>query len=387
MTGSARRSYLLVLAGAVCCYAALGAIVRIIPGYVGSTLGESAIAVGLAVGAPAITAVFARPGGGRLADRRGPRLIVAAGALVAAIGAVPMFVESYPAFVLSRLAVGVGEGAMMSASVLWLLRLAPRDRQGRTLGHIGLANYAGLTLGPLLADALGGPARVQRVFAAAAVLPLLGLLAIGAASPGREPEAREGERRSLWAIVLLILGPGLGLLLVNVGYAALLTFGPKVIGGAAVAVLPVYAVTVIAVRTLGGSLPDRLGAGRLLALSAPTAAAGLVMAAFLPPALALAGVAILGVGQALAVPSLGLLAIEPVTPEQQGVASGVFFAWFDAGVGLGAPFAGAVAAVTEPSGALAAAAAAVALAPFASRIRLRGARFDIRRTTREASEQ
>src|SRR6476646_3374817 len=128
MTGTARRSYFLVLAGAVCCYAALGAIVRIIPGYVGSTLGQSAVAIGLAVGAPAITAIFARPGGGRLADRRGPRLVVVAGALVAAAGALPMFVGSYPAFVLSRLVVGVGEGAMMSASVLWPLRLAPSDR-------------------------------------------------------------------------------------------------------------------------------------------------------------------------------------------------------------------------------------------------------------------
>src|SRR5262249_21098721 len=117
------------------------------------------------------------------------------------------------------------------------------------------------------------------------------------------------------------------------------------------------------------------------------AAAGLVMAAFLPPAAALAGVAILGVGQALAVPSLGLLTIEPVTPEQQGIASGVFFAWFDAGVGLGAPFAGAVAAATEPAGALAAAAAAVALAPLAARLSLHGARFDIPRTARQASSR
>src|SRR5262249_13097128 len=118
MAAQARRSYLLVLAGAVCCYAALGAVVRIIPGYVGTTLGLSAVAVGFAVGAPALTAVVARPGGGRLADRRGPRGVVVGGAIVAALGALPMFVESYPAFVVSRLAVGVGEGAMMSASVL-----------------------------------------------------------------------------------------------------------------------------------------------------------------------------------------------------------------------------------------------------------------------------
>jgi MFS family permease len=363
VTTSTRTSYLLVLAAAVCCYAALGAVVRIIPSYVGSTLGRSAVAVGLAVGAPALTAVVTRPIGGRLGDRLGPRPIVIGGAVVTAVGALPMFVESYPVFLCSRLLVGVGEGAMMSASVLWLLRLAPADRRGRTLGHIGLANYAGLTLGPLVADAVKS---VDAVFVAAAVLPLVGLLASSSARSGRAPEQHPAERRSTGQILLVLLGPGIGLLLVNVGYAALLTFGPAAIGAAAVAVLPIYAVTVIVVRTIWGSLPDRLGGARMLTIAAPTAAAGLVMAALLAPAAALAGVAVLGIGQALAVPALGLLAIGRVPEDQHGVASGVFFSWFDAGVGLGAPFAGLVAGLTDASGALVAAAVAVLLAPLAA---------------------
>jgi hypothetical protein len=38
---------------------------------------------------------------------------------------------------------------MVSAAVLWLLVLAGPPRRGMALGHIGLANYAGLTVGPL----------------------------------------------------------------------------------------------------------------------------------------------------------------------------------------------------------------------------------------------
>src|SRR5947209_13982812 len=116
-----RASYLVVLAAAVCCYAALGLVVRIVPGYVGSALGASSFAVGLAIGAPAITAVFARPIGGRLADAFGTRVVVVAGAVVMVIGALPMFAERYGWLFASRLLVGLGEGAMMSASVLWLL--------------------------------------------------------------------------------------------------------------------------------------------------------------------------------------------------------------------------------------------------------------------------
>jgi MFS family permease len=336
-------------------------VIRVVPHYVGDDLRGSALAVGLAVGAPALTAVVARPLGGHLADDRGPRLVVVLGAAAMVAGALPMLDERYPAFVASRLLVGIGEGAMMSAAVLWLLRLAGPERRGRALGHIGLANYAGLTVGPLLADLLDGDGHPTRVFVAAALLPL-GCAAVAPfAQPSRPPRDRT-EPPPLAATARLVLRPGVGLLLVNVGYAALLSFGAVAIGSAAVAVLPVYAVTVILVRTLGGSLPDRLGGARTLAVAAPVAAVGLVAAAFLPTWPALAGVAVLGVGQALAVPALGLLALANVPEERHGTASGVFFAWFDGGVALGGPFAGGVAALAGPGGALAASAAAVALA-------------------------
>jgi hypothetical protein len=66
------------------------------------------------------------------------------------------------------------------------------------------------------------------------------------------------------------------------------------------------------------------------------------------------------------VPALGLLALARLPAEQQGAAAGAFFAWFDAGVGLGGLFAGAAAHVTDPPGALVAAAVAVAIVPLVS---------------------
>src|SRR3954449_312096 len=119
------RAYLLVLVAAALCYAALGAVLRILPDHVGGDLGVSPAAVGLAVGAPALTAIVARPAGGRLADRIGPRPLVLGGALVMALAVVPALGRgSLVALDVSRLLVGIGEGAMMAAAVLWLLRLA-----------------------------------------------------------------------------------------------------------------------------------------------------------------------------------------------------------------------------------------------------------------------
>jgi MFS family permease len=279
----------------------------------------------------------------------------------------PMFVERLAPFVASRLLVGAGEGAMMSAAVLWLLRLAGPERRGRALGHIGLANYAGLTAGPLLADAVGGAAHPARIFAAATVLPLVPLALTRRADAGPAPEAQEqSQGRPFRLLLRMILKPGIGLLLVNVGYATLLAFGAEAIGRGAVFVLPAYALTVIVARTLGAGIPDRFGGRTSLTFAAPTAAAGLLVAAFAPfTPLALAGVVVLGIGQGFAVPALGLLALEPVPPVQQGAASGLFFAWFDAGVAVGGTLSGVAAAVAGPEVAMAVASGAVALATAA----------------------
>jgi hypothetical protein len=41
------------------------------------------------------------------------------------------------------------------------------------MGHVGLANYAGLTVGPLLAQALSGEEHPSRVWVTAVILPLV----------------------------------------------------------------------------------------------------------------------------------------------------------------------------------------------------------------------
>ena len=328
-----RASYFAVLAAAVACYAALGAVLAILPDLV-----DDRAALGLAVGAPALAAVFTRPAGGRLADRIGPAPVVTAGAIVMAIGIAPAWVDGYGSLLASRLLIGAGEGAMMSAAVLWLLRLAGPERRGQALGHIGLANYAGLTAGPLLASALGH-AR-DPVFAAAALLPLVGV-ALASRPSARPPSARAPAQAT--GVFRATLGPGISLALVNCGYVALLAFGAQVTGSRLI--VPVFAAGVILARTAGASIPDRLGARPTVLVSTAVAGAGLLAVS---AGAGLAGTALLAAGQGLAVPALGLLALSRVAPERHGAAAGLFFAYFDAGVGGGGPLVGLVARAASP---------------------------------------
>ena len=390
MTVSTHPRYLIVFSTAVLCYAALGAVLGILPDYVHS-LGGGAVLVGFAVGAPALTGAAGRPFGGRLADNRGPARIVIAGAIVMAVGTIPAFVHSLGLLIVSRLAVGAGEAMMMAATVLWLLRLAGPERRGRAMGHVGLANYAGLTVGPLLAQALSGQQHPSRVWIAAAILPLVAAAsaAVLGRSPDRgvapEPAAQESEpdRAEQRSTLRATLRPGLGLMLVNFGYVAVLSFGAAAATeqgtGIASLVIPMFGVGVIASRTILAGIPDRFGAPPTLAVAVTIESAGLAgMAATTSTPVALVSLAVMAVGQGLAVPSLGMLALQSVPPSRHGRTAGAFFAYFDAGVGLGGPVVGLAAHAADPTGGLFAAAGAVlATAPVAllarpSRRRSRG---------------
>ena len=60
----------------------------------------------------------------------------------------------------------------------------------------------------------------------------------------------------------------------------------------------------------------------------------------------------MGAAFSLLYPSLSLIVVERIPETRRGAALGTFTAFFDAGVGLGAPLAGAAAALTELRGRL-----------------------------------
>ena len=168
-------------------------------------------------------------------------------------------------------------------------------------------------------------------------------------------------------------------MLVNFGYVAVLSFGAAAATeqgtGIASLVIPVFGIGVILSRTILAGIPDRFGAPRTLVAAVTIESAGLAgMAATTSTPVALVSLAVMAVGQGLAVPSLGMLALQSVPPSRHGRTAGAFFAYFDAGVGLGGPAVGLAAHAADPTGGLFAAAGAVlATAPVALLARARAA--------------
>ena len=95
---------------------------------------------------------------------------------------------------------------------------------------------------------------------------------------------------------------------------------------------------VVLTRLIGGDLPDRVGAARVAIAAALVEAVGLLTIAFahsLP--VALVGAMAMGAAFSLLYPSLMLIVVNRVSETRRGAALGTFTAFFDAGVGIGAP--------------------------------------------------
>jgi predicted MFS family arabinose efflux permease len=171
--------------------------------------------------------------------------------------------------------------------------------------------------------------------------------------------------------------PGFAIALASFGYAAVATFivlhlEARGVGHGAT-VFGAFAAMIVLTRLVIGDLPDRVGATPVAVAATLGEAVGLVLIAVahsLPVAL-LGGLA-MGAAFSLLNPSLMLIALGRVSESARGAAMGTYTAFFDAGVGLGAPLAGLVAALSDYEGAFffaAAVSACSALLILASRHR------------------
>jgi MFS family permease len=335
---------------ALMAFLAIGAALPVLPTYVKGPLHSTDLAVGIVVGAFAVTSVFCRPLAGRQADQRGRKLVLIAGALAMTVGGLLYLVsDSVVTLVLARLVVGIGEGSLYTAGATWAVDLAPEDQRGLALGLFGLAVWGGLSLGPVAGELLRSNVGYSSVWIATAALPAAGaLIALRLPEPAKLVSGAEPGPLALFPKAAH--RPGLALALANIGYAALagfvvLALRARGIGGGAT-VFTAFAVAVFASRLVLSRVPDRAGARRTATAAGVLEALGLtVIASAHSLELALIGALIVGVGFSMLFPSLALMVVGEVGDDRRGSALGAFTAFFDIGVGLGGPIAGLTASI------------------------------------------
>jgi MFS family permease len=334
---------------------AVGAVLPVLPRYVHGPLGEGDIAVGIVIGSYAVTGLLLRPFAGRLADRRGRKSTVLLGSfLVAVAGFLYLLPLGIPGLIGARLLLGAGEGTVFTAGSAWIVDIAPPERRGRVIGLYGLSVWSGLSIGPLVGEVLLNASGYTLVWLFAGAAPLVGaLIALRLPDPFH-PKPAEDEHHPL--IAREAIRPGTALALASLGYATVASFvvlhlEARGVGHGAV-VFGVFATMVVLTRLVGGDLPDRVGPLRVAIAAAIVEAVGLAtMGVAQSLTVAIAGALAMGAAFSLLYPSLSLIVVGRVPETRRGAALGTFTAFFDAGIGFGAPLAGIAAALTDYEGA------------------------------------
>jgi MFS family permease len=370
-------AFVLVWLGTFGAFASFGVNLLTLPLYVSDALERGSIGIGVAVGAASLTAVLFGPPAGRVADRRGRRAMLLAGAAVMAACYVALALEpSQPLVVAIRLLGGAGEAAFAVGVFTMAADLAPETRRGEAMSLVTTASYLGLAIGPVIADFVLGDGRFGltwlfaaglTLFAAAAVLPL------GETKPESDEEAPAG-----WLPPRGALAPGLLVLLGLLGFGGFVAFAAlyaRELGFERPGlVFALFGTIIVLIRTFGRKLPDRLGARSALILSFTNLAVGLAtMGIWQTEAGLLVGTTIFAIGQALCYPSAVLLAMQASAASERSAVVGGVTAFVDVALALGALTLGAVASVTGYAGAFIAAAAVAlsGLLVFAQSVELR----------------
>ncbi|TDD73295.1 MFS transporter [Actinomadura rubrisoli] len=356
------RLWLAVLCG----YLALGATLQELPGYVAGHFQQRPFIVGVTVSLAFAGTAAARPFAGRAGDLGRARPIAMAGAALTALaGAGHLLAPDIGTLLVARLVMGVGEAALFSGCLPWVLTEVDASRRGRVAGWFGLSMWAGLSGGPLLAVGMAWAGGSSAVWAAVVTLPVVSTVLIASTRRPAGPAASISLRGWRDLVPVGVGRPGMMLGLAAYGYGsltALLVLFLAGIGGKS-AGLAIFSLSFLITRTAGSPLIDRYGGlatARVVLLIETVGLALLAVAS--SQAAALLAVAVTGVGLGLIYPATTKLTLHHAGGLTPGTAVGAMTSFWDLGILAAGPAGGLIVAASGFRAAFAVGAGAAALA-------------------------
>ncbi|MFP5021857.1 MFS transporter [Pseudonocardia phyllosphaerae] len=360
-----RRLWCAVLFG----YLAFGGTLQALTRWVPDQLGGGPIETGVAVGAAFAATAIARPFAGRAGDAGLARAAVIASGLLVASGALGQLVApNLLVMVIARLVMGLGEAALFSAALPWVLHGLAPERRASVAGWFGLSMWGGLALGPLVVTAGGLLLDPEQVWW---VIIGFGLVAaaFAATTPAGGMDRRGRLRPEHWREVLPrgAALPGVVFGLGAYGYGTIasglvLFLDRSQLGGSGVA-LAVFAGAFLIARAVGSPVVDRWGGPRTTIVTSAVVACGFVLLALAASiTVALAGAAVVGGGLSLALPATVLTTLTRTGGAGAGNAVATATSFWDLGILVAGPLSGLIAAGAGFSAMFAAAAACAVVA-------------------------
>ena len=346
--------FLLVMLSNFAYFLAVGATLPTVPLFVEGPLGGGSVAVGLTIGVFSLAAVLLRPFTGKVADKRGRRVLIIVGAAIVAASLLGYAVtNTLWVLMVLRVFSGAGEALFYVGTASAINDLAPDERRGEALSYFSLSLFAGIGLGPILGESILKAAGFDAAWLVAAAA--CGLAAVvGGFIPETRPQDlnHDSPSRLLAGSALL---PGTVMAASIWGLAMFTTFVPLYalhIGLSGSRFLfALHSAVVFIIRLFGARLPDRLGAPRAATGALGCSVIGFViMGMFDSSAGLLVGTVVWSLGHSLAFPALMSMAVKGAPASERGAVIGTFTAFFDLAFGVGAMAAGGIVDVSGYAG-------------------------------------
>ncbi|MGF6609452.1 MFS family permease [Paraburkholderia sp. WSM4175] len=334
-----------VLAG----FIIIGVALPVLPLHVNNDLSFGPFVVGLVAGAQFAASLFSRVWAGSYSDRRGAKRGMLVGLIAAAAAGLLYLLSlafvkvpelSVAILLIGRAVLGGAESFIITGGVAWGLGLVPRQHAGKVIAWVGTAMFAAMSLGGPIGTILYTSFGFLAIALVTALLPLI-VLAYLVRMPAVAPQAH-GEHAPFNTIMKAVWLPGLGAALASIGYCAILAFSSLFFTDMhwqpVWMAFSAFGVALIASRAMGGHLPDRFGGAKVATVFVIVEAIGLLLMWLATTALvASAGAAVAGFGYSLVYPGLGVEAVSGITPNNRGMAMGLYTAFLDVAMAVGSP--------------------------------------------------
>jgi MFS family permease len=343
-------AFLTVMLAGLIYWIGFNMVVPELPRFVVRDLHGSRLAVGLIVGAPALTAVIARPVAGALGNRVGRVALMVAGAATAGLAAAGYSLcRSELALGALRLVTGAGQGLFFTGAATLVSDISPPRRRGEAMSYFSVAAYMGTGLGPLIGQLTAEHVGIAPVFRLAGAFCAAGAL-LSLRAP-RVTVAHLGAPIRSQLFNKKGVGPGLVVMFGLMGFTSFQAYVPLYttrqlhLSGPAIAFL-LYAGIILVCRLLIARAFDTVGPRRLASGATLTIALGLGLIGAIGDVFGFyLGVVVFALGMAVQYPAMFTMAINRTTDADRAAVVGTFTAFFDIATGVGGVVLGSLAAL------------------------------------------
>ena len=305
---------------------------------------------GLIIALFTLTAGISRPFSGRLTDTLGRVPVMAVGSIVCFVcGILYPVLGTVSGFLFLRLIHGFSTGFKPTATAAYVADIIPRERWGEALGFHGLCFSTGMAIGPAIGSTIKLHFSMDMLFYASSIFALLSILIL----MNMKETLKHTQRFSLHILKI----SRKDIIATEVLPAAIVTFLSYTAYGVILTLIPdwsqhlgiknkglffmVFTISSLVIRFVAGKASDKYGRLHLIGLGLFFLIISLVIVGFSTSVAGLMfGATLFGISTGIVSPALNAWTVDMSFPEHRGKAMATMYIALEAGIGLGALFAG-----------------------------------------------